>query len=99
MPSVRPRLLLALAVVAALAVGALPLPPADAQPKRDKGDEPKPDARLAEKLAAVREAQKVPAVWGAIVQGDKLLAVAATGVRKADASDPVTVTDLVHLGS
>lgn len=99
MPTIRPRLLAVLAVLAALAVGVLSLPLAPAQPKKDKGNEPKPDAKLAEKLAAVREAHKVPAVFAAVVEGDKLVAFAAVGVRKAGEAEPVTADDLIHIGS
>lgn len=93
-PLGRRRLLFVGAV--ALAVG-LSLTPAEAQPK--KQPEPKLDVALAEKLDAVREAQKVPAVFGAVIEDDKLLAVAAVGSRKADRAEQVTVNDLVHLGS
>jgi CubicO group peptidase (beta-lactamase class C family) len=96
-----PRHLLALvAVLTALTVAALPPGPAGAEPRPDEVPAAaKPDARLAEKLAAVRDARKVPAVFGAIVAGDGLRAAAAVGVRKADADEPVTVDDKIHLGS
>jgi CubicO group peptidase (beta-lactamase class C family) len=96
MPSVSPRQILFAAVVAAL-VALLPLAPVGAQPKKEP--EPKADPKLAEKLATVREAQKVPALFGAIIEGDKLLAVAAVGVRKTGETEPVTANDLVHIGS
>lgn len=96
MPPIRPSRLLPVAVLLALGA-ALPLAPAGAQPKKEP--EPKPDAKLAEKLAQVRDAHKVPAVWGAVIEGDKLLAVAAVGVRKEGETAQVTVNDLVHIGS
>src|SRR5262245_38442558 len=96
MPSLHPRRRLLVAVLVALAVLVLLAPAAD---QRKKEPEPKPDAKLAEKLAAVREAHKVPAVWGAVVEGDKLIAVAAVGVRKTGETEPVTINDLVHIGS
>jgi CubicO group peptidase (beta-lactamase class C family) len=96
MPSLRPRRMFLVAVLSTLAA-LVPLAPAAAQPKKEL--EPKSDAKLAEKLTAVRQAQKVPAVWGAVIEGDKLLAVAAVGVRKTGEFEPVTINDLVHIGS
>ncbi len=85
----RARHLLSIAaVLAALTVRAWPL---SAQPKAD--------AKLAEKLAAVRDAHKVPAVFGAIIEGENVVTLAAVGVRKADQKEPVTADDLIHLGS
>jgi CubicO group peptidase (beta-lactamase class C family) len=96
MPSLRPRRQFLVGALSAFAT-LVPLAPAAAQPKKEP--EPKPDAKLAEKLTAVREAQKAPAVWGAVIEGDKLLAVAAVGVRKTGATEAVTINDLVHIGS
>jgi CubicO group peptidase (beta-lactamase class C family) len=89
----RPLLLPALLGAALAAAPAAPS--AEPAPK----SRPAQDARLAERLAPVREARKVPAVFGAIVEGDRLVAIAAVGVRKAGADEPVTVNDLVHIGS
>jgi CubicO group peptidase (beta-lactamase class C family) len=80
----------------ALIVGLIALPPVGAQPKEEG---PRPDAELVEKLAAVRDTHKVPAVFGAIIEGEQLVAVAAVGVRKVGVEKPVTVNDQVHLGS
>jgi CubicO group peptidase (beta-lactamase class C family) len=98
MSSLRLLRLLPVAAVLAAIAAALPLPPAGAQKDKEPA-EVKPGARLAEKLAPVREAHKVPAVFAAVVEGDRLLAVAAVGVRKAGEDEPVTVNDLVHIGS
>jgi CubicO group peptidase (beta-lactamase class C family) len=68
-------------------------------PAKDKPDEPKQNKQLAEKLEAIRDENKLPALWGAIVREDQLLAVAAVGVRKVDSTEPVTINDKVHLGS
>jgi len=96
MPSLRPCRLFLIAAPSALAV-LLPPPPVAAQHKKEP--EPRPDTKLAEKLARVREVHAVPAVWGAVTEGDKLLAVAAVGVRKTGEPEPVTINDLVHIGS
>jgi CubicO group peptidase (beta-lactamase class C family) len=85
-----------LTLIAPVLLAALVALPARTEPK-DEG--PKQDAKLAERLAAVREAHKVPALFGAVVADGKLVAVAAAGVRKAGESEPVTVNDLVHIGS
>lgn len=77
-------------------VAALPFPLAA---RADDKDAPKPDAKLAELLEPVRDKHKVPAVFGALVEGDRLVAVAAVGVRKVGADDPVTINDRVHIGS
>jgi CubicO group peptidase (beta-lactamase class C family) len=79
--------------LAALLIAVAPTT-AQAQPA-----EPKPNAELAGKLAAVRDKYKLPAIWSAVVEGDRLLAVAAAGVRKEGSPEPVTVNDLVHIGS
>jgi CubicO group peptidase (beta-lactamase class C family) len=96
MPSHPPRRRFRVALLLALAA-LVPLAPAVAQ--RKKEPELKPDAMLAEKLTWVREVHKVPAVWGAVIEGDKLVAVAAVGVRKMGETEPVTINDLVHIGS
>lgn len=96
MPPLRPRRLFLIAVLSALAA-LVPLAPAPAQRKKEPAL--KSDDKLAEKLSWVREVHKVPAVWGAVIEGDKLIAVAAVGVRKAGETEPVTINDLVHIGS
>lgn len=57
------------------------------------------DPRLAEKLTAARDAHGVPALWGAVVAGDELVAVAAVGVRKVGAPELARPDDRVHIGS
>ncbi len=56
---------------------------------------PRVDAVLRE----IRERHHVPGLVGAIVQGDRLRAIGADGVRKVGAPEPITVNDQVHLGS
>jgi CubicO group peptidase (beta-lactamase class C family) len=41
----------------------------------------------------------VPALWAAIVEGDRVTALGAAGLRKAGDRTPVTAGDLIHLGS
>jgi CubicO group peptidase (beta-lactamase class C family) len=50
-------------------------------------------------LEPIRAKHDVPALGGAIVTGEKLLAIGVTGVRKKGAPDKVTVADKWHLGS
>lgn len=73
--------------LAALAVGV----PAAADP-------PKP-RDLAAVLAPIREAANVPAMGGAILAGDRLVAVGVDGVRMRGSKERVTVSDRWHLGS
>ncbi len=72
---------------------------ADQQPAKKNPPALTQNTQLAEKLEAVRAANKVPALWGAIVLGDKVVAIAAVGVRKDGEATPVTLDDQVHIGS
>src|SRR5204862_5153861 len=47
----------------------------------------------------IRERFHVPGMVGAVVHGDRVVAVGAAGVRRADLPDPITVDDQVHIGS
>jgi CubicO group peptidase (beta-lactamase class C family) len=94
-----PARLVALALLTPALAAALLVIPAAAQPDKDRAAKPRQDERLAGLLDAVRAEHKVPAVFGAVVGGGRLLAVAAVGVRKAGSPEAVTVDDRVHLGS
>ena len=50
-------------------------------------------------LAPVRDEHHLPGLIGAIVTGDRLAAIGAIGIRKIGSSEPIRVTDQVHLGS
>ena len=50
-------------------------------------------------LDPVRDAHRLPGLIGAIVRGDTLAAIGAVGIRKIGSSEPIQVTDQVHLGS
>lgn len=50
-------------------------------------------------LKPLREKHKLPGIVGAILQGDKLVAVGAVGVRKVGSPEPITINDKVHIGS
>ena len=65
---------------------------------------PPPDlpfnAEVARAIAGARQArQRFPGMVAAIVRGDRLVGIAADGVRKVGAPNPVEVTDRFHLGS
>jgi CubicO group peptidase (beta-lactamase class C family) len=62
-------------------------------------DAVKADERVGQVLAPVREKHRVPGLIGAIVKGDRLTAIGAVGIRKIGSSQPIQVTDKVHLGS
>ncbi len=50
-------------------------------------------------LEEIRKKHDLPALGGAIVHGDKVVAIGAAGVRKQGAKAAVTTRDLWHLGS
>lgn len=98
MPRFRSMVPLLLAVAGAAVALAVPLAPAaeTAPPPRALLQS---DPALAEKLAAVRDAHKVPGLWAALIEGEELVAAAAVGVRKVGADEPATPNDLLHIGS
>jgi len=57
------------------------------------------DERVNQVLAPVRDEHRLPGLIGAILTGNKLAAIGALGIRKIGATDPIRVTDQVHLGS
>jgi CubicO group peptidase (beta-lactamase class C family) len=57
------------------------------------------DERMIQVLTPVRDEHRLPGLIGAIVKGDKLASIGALGIRKIGATDPIKVTDQVHLGS
>src|SRR5262249_25728801 len=54
---------------------------------------------LAPALAPLVARYKLPGAVGAILQGDRVVAVGSAGVRKAGAAAPFLVGDVIHLGS
>ena len=57
------------------------------------------DERVNQVLAPVRDEHHLPGLIGAILKGDRLAAIGALGIRKIGSSEPMRVTDQVHLGS
>jgi CubicO group peptidase (beta-lactamase class C family) len=57
------------------------------------------DERVNRVLAPVRDEHRLPGLIGAILTGEKLAAIGALGIRKIGSSEPIRVTDQVHLGS
>lgn len=57
------------------------------------------DERLGEVLAPVRDAHHLPGLMGAILVGHRLATIGAIGIRKIGSSEPLRVTDKIHLGS
>jgi CubicO group peptidase (beta-lactamase class C family) len=71
-------------------------------PAKKDAQEPvavKSDVRIERLLAPIRDEHHLPGMIGAIVTGDRLTAMGAVGIRKIGATEPITVTDKVHLGS
>ena len=57
------------------------------------------DARVSRILAPVRDEHHLPGLIGAILKGKRLAAIGALGIRKIGSSEPILVTDQVHIGS
>lgn len=60
---------------------------------------PAADEKISELMEQVLEKHDVPAIAGAIVSGDGLVAMGVAGVRKRGTRKPATTNDLWHLGS
>jgi CubicO group peptidase (beta-lactamase class C family) len=57
------------------------------------------DPELNRLLSPIRDAHQLPGLIGGIVRGDALTAIGAVGLRKIASSEPIQVTDQVHIGS
>jgi CubicO group peptidase (beta-lactamase class C family) len=57
------------------------------------------DPELNRLLSRIRDGHHLPGLIGAIIRGDKLTAIGAAGLRKIGSSEPIQVTDQVHIGS
>jgi CubicO group peptidase (beta-lactamase class C family) len=57
------------------------------------------DERVNQVLAPVRDDHHLPGLIGAILIGSRVAAIGALGIRKIGSSEPMQVTDQVHLGS
>ncbi len=64
-----------------------------------QGSAVRADERVNRVLAPVRDAHHLPGLIGAILAGGRLAAIGALGIRKIGSSEPIQVTDKVHLGS
>lgn len=54
---------------------------------------------LRQLLEPIRAKRRVPALAAVLVQGGEIVAIGATGVRRAGGEEPVTIDDRFHLGS
>jgi CubicO group peptidase (beta-lactamase class C family) len=70
-------------------------------PKKAAGDSVpvREDRRVSEVLAPVRDEHHLPGLIGAILVGNRLAAIGAVGIRKIGSTEPIRVTDRVHVGS
>ena len=57
------------------------------------------DERVNQVLAPVRDEHHLPGLIGAISIGDRLAAIGAIGIRKIGSSQPIQITDQMHMGS
>jgi CubicO group peptidase (beta-lactamase class C family) len=70
--------------------------------KKETATAPAPvhaDERVSRILAPIRDEHHLPGLIGAVLKGDRLAAIGALGIRKIGSSEPMRVTDQVHLGS
>ncbi len=73
--------------------------PAGGGTTKDQAHDSPPPHRLDDVLAPVRDEHHLPGLAGAILVGDRVAAIGATGIRKIGSSEPFLPTDQVHLGS
>jgi CubicO group peptidase (beta-lactamase class C family) len=59
----------------------------------------RPNEALNKLLEPVRSGHHLPGMIGAVLNGDGLTAIGAVGLRKIGSSEPMRVTDQVHIGS
>jgi CubicO group peptidase (beta-lactamase class C family) len=57
------------------------------------------DRGIAALLAETVKKHRLPGMAAAVIEGDHVIEIAAAGVRRKDRSEPLTVDDLVHIGS
>ncbi len=62
-------------------------------------DNPAAPSDLSPTLHALAEKYRLPGVVGAILHGDRIVALGSTGVRKVGDPAPFLPTDVIHLGS
>src|SRR5262245_40526535 len=86
------------AVIVAFVLLAAPLLAQNAVPQ-SAGSAPATPASLNAILEPIRAKYELPALGGAIVQGDRVVAVGAVGVREVTDKTSVTPSDQWHLGS
>jgi len=82
-----------IAAILLVALGASPAFP-ETPPREDRGD-----ARISAALDTIRLEHRVPALAGAILTSDGIVAIGVAGVRKAGTDVAATVDDRWHLGS
>ncbi len=68
-------------------------------PRPGRGDRGRTPIAFEKTLESLRKRHGLPALGAAVVEGDDLRAIGATGVRAAGKPERVTVDDLWHLGS
>jgi CubicO group peptidase (beta-lactamase class C family) len=57
------------------------------------------DERISQMLAPIRDEYHLPGLIGAILLGDRIAAIGGIGIRKIGSSEPIQVTDHMHIGS
>ncbi len=95
------------AAIAAFGAGVSASPPAVVSPGADaraaaaptEADSEVKARSLDALLEPIRAKHNLPALAGAIVKGDQVVAIGAVGTRKAGGEERVTVDDLWHIGS
>ncbi len=57
------------------------------------------DERVNEVLGPFRDEHHLPGLIGAILVGDRVVTIGGIGIRKIGSSEPIQITDQMHLGS
>jgi hypothetical protein len=73
--------------------------PDDRKQTPTAADPPTAAERVNKILAPIRDEHHLPGLLGAVIACSRPVGIGAVGVRKFGASDAITVTDQVHLGS
>jgi CubicO group peptidase (beta-lactamase class C family) len=87
------------ALVGAVVASVVVVGPVVAQQSATEPRQLKADDKVNALLAAIREKHDVPGMIGAIINGDRIVAIGAAGVRKDGEPDRMQVGDVVHIGS
>ena len=73
--------------------------PAVPKDNPDPAKQSAPTADVSSVLAEITRQHDLPGMVAAVIEGDRVVATGATGVRRRGGRDPVTLSDRFHIGS